>query len=256
MSIIIAENRLDPNDISITGEITIQPDASNEQIPQDLNSSNRPEHDDGPADPNLSLESNASTNPSTSLNSNMAEDPMQQNISQVDDIKQWEIERKKDQFFSDDKEVMWDDDGDEVWDATAVTESTDKNNKPPTTNRIESLPQKQNVTTASPDVRERTNNDSQNGYQGNTEMTMKNVLTSNQVDEHTERISTNLMIDDTTGKLRNNTTNTSLTPLPFERLRHPKRIERNSSSTNVTLNEDLNNRKSKIENTNSILMNK
>ena len=221
-----------------------------------MKSSNKPEHDDGPADPSMSLESDASTNSNISLNSNVVEDPMQLNISQVDDIKEWEIERNNDKFFKDDKEDIWGDDGDENWDDKAVAEVQDKNNNPSTTSRIESLPQKQNITTASTDLRVKVFNDSQNSSQGDFEVTKKHVLTSNQVNEHTERISTNSIIDETTGKLRNNTTNTSLNPLPFERLRHPTKIETNLSFTNVTLNEDLNNRKSKIENTNSIIINK
>lgn len=151
MSIIILENRLDSNNINITGEIAIQPDASNEQIPQDRNSNNRPEHEDGPADPSISLESNTSAKSGTTLNPNIVENSIHQNVSQVDDIKEWEIERNDDPFFGDDKEDVWGDgDG---WDDDSVTEFQDKINDPSTTNRIESLPQMQNVSTASLDVR-------------------------------------------------------------------------------------------------------
>ena len=256
-SIIIAENRLDPNDISITGEITIQPDASNEQIPQDIESSNKPKHHVDPADPRLSLKIGASVDSSTSPNSNDSfADSLQHDTitssSPIDDIKDWEIKIKNDPFFDNGKEDIWGDDG---WDDKVVTEVRERNSNPSTINRVESLPQKQNITTVSPDFREKTNNDSQNGYHVDIEMTTKNFLTSNKVDEYTERISTNSMINETTGKLRNNTINTSLTPLLFE-LGHPKRIETNSSSPKVPPNEDLDSRKSKIENTNSIQMNK
>lgn len=200
-----------------------------------MKSTNKPTHHVDPADPRLSLKTDASVDSSTSPNSN---DPF------------------ADSIFDNHTDDIWGDGGDDGWDDPVVTEVQDRNSNQSTTKRVESLPQKQNITTASPDVRGKTNNDSQNGNQGNIEMTTKNVLTSNQVDEHTERISTNSNIDETTGKLRNNSTTTSLNPLPFERLRHPKRIETNSASTNVTPNEGINNRKGKIENTNLILINK
>ena len=215
----------------------MQPDISTEQITQDMNSSHRPKHDDSPADPSLSLVTDVSQNLSSSLNSNVQHNTPRTS-STIDEIKQWEIERGNDSFFSDDEEDIWgdiDDDGDEGWSDERVDEVHDRSNNLSTTIEINHLPQKVNITTASPDVRAKTNISNHNDIPG--EMTINNQLTSHQTYEHTERISPKLRIDEATDKLWNQTTNTLSTSLPFERLKQSERSNKNSSSSNFTPDE-------------------